>query len=293
MNIESFCELLERWGYRTVCGNSTYWAERSRGFFLNMPPYGIIDLDKDELARLFSQSEVLGLKYSTEPKGDGQLGAIYLLSDKSYNLTKLGRNTRRHTRRGLKMCRVERIGFDELKVKGMQANLDTLCRQKRDDPTFSQLRRWAGFCDAAGAVEGAGAWGAFVNDELAAFAVTFIIDDYCNILYEISCTSMLQYRVNLALMYTINQEMLGLPGINHISAGLTPIVNLPGLDTFKTRLGYRKRLVNFRVELRPWLSRLLLNPAGRGVLSLARRVVPDLDLLKRADGILSIALASR
>ena len=124
MNIESSCELLERWGYRTVCGNSTYWAQRSRAFFLDIPPYSIIDVDKDEMAELFSQPGVLGLKYSTEPKGGGQPGAIYLLSDESYDLTKLGRSTRRHTRRGLKMCRVEQIGFDELKVKGMQANLE-------------------------------------------------------------------------------------------------------------------------------------------------------------------------
>lgn len=99
---------------------------------------------------------MLGLKYSTKPQGNGQPGAIYLLSDKSYDLTKLGRSTRRHTRRGLAMCRVKRINFDELKAKGMQANLDTLCRQKRDDPAFSQPRRWACFCDAAGGVEGAG-----------------------------------------------------------------------------------------------------------------------------------------
>lgn len=64
------------------------------------------------------------------------------------------------------------------------------------------------------------------------------------------------------------------------------------LNRYKTRLGYEKRPVSFKVKLRPWLSRLLLNPAGWGALSLARRVAPDLDLLKRAEGILSVALAS-
>lgn len=293
MNIESFCELLERWGYRTVCGNSTHWAERSRGFFLNIPPYGIIDLDKDELAELFSQPGVLGLKYSTEPGGSGQPGVIYLLSDKSHDLTKVRHSMRQTIRRGLKRCRVEQIGFDKLKARGMQVNLDTLSRQKRDDPTFSQPRRWANFCDAAGAVDGAGAWGAFVAGELVAFAVTFIIDDCCSILYEMSRTDMMQLSVNPALIYTIHREMLALPGINHISGGPTSVVELPSLDTFKTRLGYEKQPVSFRVELRPWLDRLLLNQAGRGALKLARQVGPDLNLLKRATGILNIALASR
>lgn len=293
MNIQNFCELLECWGQRTVRGKSTYWTEMSRGLFLNLPPHDVIDLDEDEMARLFSQPGVLGLKYSTEPEGNGQPGGIYLLSDKSYDLTKIHRQTRQSIQRGLRTCRVEQIRFDELKAKGMQANLDSLSRQKREDPTFSQPERWANFCYAAGAIEGAGAWGAFVNDELAAYAVTFIIDDCCNILHEMSRTDMMKTHANSALFYTINREMLALPGINHISAGPTSILDLPGLDRYKTQLGYEKRPVHFKVKLRPWLSRLLLNPAGRGALSMAQRVVPDLDLLKRADGILRIALASR
>jgi hypothetical protein len=293
MNIGSFCELLERWGQRTIRGQSTYWTERSRGFFLNIPPYGVIELDEDETARLLSQPGVLGLKYSAEPQGDGQPGAIYLLSDESYDLTKLHRKARHSVRRGLETCRVEQIRFDELEAKGMRANLDTLSRQKRDDPTFSHPKRWANFCHAAGAIEGAGAWAAFVNDELAAYAVTFIVDDYCNILHEMSRTDMMGSHANPALIYTIHREMLALPGINHVSGGPTPILDLPRLDRYKARLGYEKRPVHFKVRLRPWLSRLLLNPATRGALSLAWRVAPDLDLLKRADGILSIALASR
>jgi hypothetical protein len=293
VNIENFCELLERWGHRTIRGKSTYWAEMSRGLFLNLPPYGIIDLGEDEMARLFSQPGVLGLKYSTEPQGDGQPGAIYLLSDKSYDLTKVHRKARHSIRQGLRTCRVKQISFDELEAKGMQANLDTLSRQKRDDPTFSQPERWANFCHVGGAIEGAGAWGAFVTGKLAAYAVTVIIDDYCNILYEMSRTDMMDSQANPTLIYTIHREMLALPGINHISGGPTSILDLPDLDRYKTRLGYEKRPVHFKVKLRPWLNRLLLNPAGQGTLSLARRVVPNLDLLKRADSILSIALASR
>jgi len=292
MNIENYCELLERWGQRTIHGQSTYWTERSRGIFLNLPPYSIIDLDEGEMVELLSQPGVLGLKYSSEPKGNGQPGAIYLLSDKSYDLTKLHKNTRHSVRRGLETCRVEQIRFDELKAKGMQANLDTLSRQKRDDPTFSRPEQWVNFCDAAAAVEGAGVWGAFVKDELAAYAVTFIIDDYCSILHEMSRTDMMQCHANPALIYTIHREVLAVPGINHISGGPTPILDLPTLDRYKTRFGYEKRPVHFRVKLRPWLGGLLLNPAGRGALSLARRVAPDLDVLKRADGILGIALAS-
>ena len=97
MNIENFCKLLELWGQRVIRGKYTYWAEMSWGLFLNIPPHGIIELDEDEMERLFSQPGMLGLKYSTEPRGNGQPGAIYLLSDKSYDLTKLGRSTRRHT----------------------------------------------------------------------------------------------------------------------------------------------------------------------------------------------------
>lgn len=54
------------------------------------------------------------------------------------------------------MCRVEQIGFDELKAKGMQANLDTLCRQKRGEPMSlveqaSAQPGWAGRTESGAA----------------------------------------------------------------------------------------------------------------------------------------------
>jgi hypothetical protein len=293
VNVEKLCELSERWGQRVIRGQSTYWTDRGRGFFLNLPPYGVIDLDEGEKARLLGQPGVWGLKYSTEPKGKGQPGAIYLLSDKSYHLSELGRRGRRSVRKGLRECRVEHISFDELKAKGMPANLDTLSRQKRRDPALSQPGRWASFCDAAAAVEGAGAWAAFYKDELAAYAITFITDDYGNVLQEMSRTDMMKTQANAALWYTINREMLAMPGINHVSAGPTSILDLPGIEQFKTQLGYEKRPVHFQVKLRPWMRSLLLNQAAWSALRLAQRVVPDVDLLKRAEGILGIARASR
>jgi hypothetical protein len=188
---------------------------------------------------------------------------------------------------------VGQISFDELKAKGVKASLDTLARHRQKDPKFSDPGRWANFCDAGATVEGAGVWGAFVGDDLAAYAVTFIVDDHCSVLYEMSRSDMMSSQPNAALWYTINREMLALPAIGCVSAGPTSILDLPGLEEFKTRLGYRKRPVHFRVALRPRLGGLLLNPVAVSALNLTRRFAPQLDLLRRADGILSIALASR
>lgn len=54
------------------------------------------------------------------------------------------------------MCRVEQIGFDGLKAKGMQANLDTLCQQKRGEPMSlaeqaSAQPGWAGHTESGAA----------------------------------------------------------------------------------------------------------------------------------------------
>ena len=292
MNVENLCELQERWGQRVIRGKSTCWTERGRGFFLNIPPYVTMELDEDEKADLLGQPGVLGLKYSAEPGGKGKPGAIYLLSDKSYDVARLHRRARRSIRKGLRECTVEQISTDELKVKGVEASLDTLARHRQNDPTFSDPRRWASFCDAAAAVEGVGVWGAFVGDDLAAYAITFIVDDCCNILYEMSQTELMRFQPNAALFYTINREMLALPAIDCVSAGPMSILDLPGIEQFKTQLGYEKRPVHFRVALRPRLERLLLSSAALGALRLARRAAPKHDLLGRADGILSIALVS-
>ena len=44
-------------------------------------------------------------------------------------------------RKGLRHCQVRPMGFDELHALGMPLNLDSLARQGRDEPIFSDLVR--------------------------------------------------------------------------------------------------------------------------------------------------------
>jgi len=292
MNVENFRLFLELQGRKVIESESGYWHDTGRSIYLSFPYHATIEPSKEEIEELFHKHRLLGLKYSTD-KDMGKPAALYVICDKSFDFKNLHRKTKSGVRKGLKRCHVERIDFDYLREHGMPLNLDTLKRQGRDDPLFSRPDRWARFCEAGKRVEGAGAWGAFVDGQLAAYQVTFIIDDYCHVLHRMSRTKFLRCHPNEALDYTVIREMISSPGINCVACGLQSILDLPGLDGYKLRMGYQKRRVNFVVVLHPLLEPLLLGRLGEGLLGVAGRLAPDNDTLKRVIATVNIARWSR
>jgi len=292
MNVENFRLFLELQGRKVIESESGYWHDTGRSIYLSFPYHATIEPSKEEIEELFRKHRPLGLKYSTD-KNVGRPAALYVVRDKSYGPKDLHSMAKRGLKKGLRLCRVERIDFDYLREHGMPLNLDTLKRQGRDDPLFSRPDRWARFCEAGKRVEGASAWGAFVDGQLAAYQITFIIDDYCHVLHRMSRTKFLRCHPNEALDYTVIREMLSTPGIHCVSAGLQSILDLPGLDRYKLRMGYQKRRMNFVVVLHPLLEPLLLGRLGEGLLGVAGRLAPDNDALKRVIATVDIARWSR
>jgi len=292
MNVENFRLFLELQGRKVIESESGYWHDTGRSIYLSFPYHATIEPSKEEIEELFRKHRPLGLKYSTD-KNVGRPAALYVVRDKSYGPKDLHSMAKRGLKKGLRLCRVERIDFDYLREHGMPLNLDTLKRQGRDDPLFSRPDRWARFCEAGKRVEGASAWGAFVDGQLAAYQITFIIDDYCHVLHRMSRTKFLRCHPNEALDYTVIREMISSPGINCVACGLQSILDLPGLDGYKLRMGYQKRRMNFVVVLHPLLEPLLLSRLGEGLLGVAGRLAPDNDALKRVIATVDIARWSR
>jgi hypothetical protein len=292
VNLDKFRQFLELTGHRVIQGAGGLWCEMVPMFYENIPFYQTINPCQAELDMLFRDHRVLGIKYRTREGNKGKRECIYVC-DKPYDMKSVHPKMRSKVRQGLRNCVVREVDFGYLHQHGLPLNRDTLERQNRDDTTFSQPARWAQFCDAGKRVEGASAWGAFVGDQLAAYMVTFITGEYCNILYQCSSTDLLPTKANNALTYVATREILSSSTITYVSYGQSSIRgDQEGLDEYKTRLGYKKRPVNFVVVLHPLLKLFLVGRLGNGLLGLLNRIARDHDVLKRARGIVDIAKQS-
>lgn len=293
MNLDKFREFLELTGHNIIESPSSLWCEMVPRFYESIPFYQTINPCQAEIDMLFRNHQMLGVKYRMHEGKKGKRGCIYICGEKPYDLKALHPKTRNKVRQGLKNCVVREIDFGLLHEHGLPLNRDTLKRQGRDDATFSQRSQWAQFCEAGKRAEGASAWGAFVGDRLAAYMVTFITGQYCNMLYQCSSTDLLPTKANHALTYVVTREMLSSSTINYVSYGRSSIRgDLDGLDEYKTRLGYEKRPVDFVVVLHPLAELLLVGRLGNGLLGLLSRIARDNDYLKRIKGIVEIAKES-
>lgn len=289
MNVNNYREFLERIGYHVVESESGYWFNLGPAFYENIPPFALISPSESEVDDLLWRHRMAGIKYCVDVDKAGRPSFLYVCEDKSYDLSNVQPRMRSIIRKGLKKCHARQIDFDYLYKYGMQLNRDTLARQRRSDSTFTDPAKWRQFCQAGRQVDGALTWGAFVGDELAAYMVAFIIDGYSNYLHQMSRTDLLPSRANHVLTYVATQEMLSRPDIHCVAHGQESIRNLPGLDEYKMRMGYRKRPMRYVVRLHPLVKSVMLGPAGRLALRGLERLVPDNDLLLRTRGIVSIA----
>jgi hypothetical protein len=293
MNTENYMEFMKAIGHRIISSSSGYWLDVNKSFFECIPPFQVISPSQSEVTALFRQHYLIGLKYCAPPDHNGKPSWIYTCENKEYDLKAVHPKMRNKIRQGMRNCTVRPIGFDYLYDHGMALNQDTLKRQNRQDAMFSEMNRWARLCQAGKEAEGAGVWGAFVKDQLAAYMITFRINEYANILHQMSKTELLGSHANNVLGFVATREMLASPGIKTVSYGQASIRRLPGLEEYKVRLGYKKESMRYVVVIHPLLEPIILSEFGKKILSKLKRYRPEHDILKQISGIVDIATHSK
>jgi hypothetical protein len=291
MNVERFCEFLERLGHHTVKSESGWWFNAGPGLYESIPPFALIGPSEQEIRRLLWRPDVMGVKYyaDIDQTPAGKPSFLYVVEDESYDLSHLQSKVRRRIKRYLDQCEVRQFDFDRLYETGMPLNQDTLARQKRTDPMFDSEAGWKQFCEAGRDVEGAQVWGAFVDGELAAYMMAFVIDGYCNCLYQMSWSKYLDMRVNHILTFRATQQMIALPYVHCVSQGHETVRDIEGLDTYKIRMGFTKRPLRQVVKLHPAVRLALMSPPGQWALDALMQRRPDNDFLIRLRGVLEFA----
>jgi len=164
-------------------------------------------------------------------------------ASKPYNLLSLHKKARNQTRRGLENCKVTKIGWDLLTKEGMKINKSSLSRQKRKgfpNPIFTNEKFWAHDCKCCEKFVDIEAWGAFADNNLAAYCTIQIYNDKrARIRSAMSDTHYLNFYPNNALIFTVTENMLSKPNIEFVTYGEQSSDS--ALEHFKENMGFSKR----------------------------------------------------
>lgn len=262
---DHYAGFLERIGHRVRNVGGLWWYNTSRGVYTSVP------CDRDFDASALPVKDILGRDGVVARFGcsleQGISSYRLVCDDRNYHVEQLRGWTRNQVKRSLEICQTEQIEFNVLERHGISLNADTLLRQGRKIPANLETY-WQSYFREAGKTEGAETWGTFVDGQLAAYLISFTIEDIANILIVRSSAAHLKKCPNNALLYRFLHDRLRDDAIREVRIGYASIqTGLDSLDQFKLRMGFRMAPAGQRVEiagwLRPFVNRFTTTPACR------------------------------
>ncbi|MHC4635974.1 MAG: hypothetical protein ACYTBV_00560 [Planctomycetota bacterium] len=251
-------EFFERLGHNIVRSQSSWWYEVQPKVLLTLPYYKPINPPNDEIKELIIKYKLRALRYPTALDSFGFLSDITVNTNKNYDLSSLHQKARNQTRRGLENCLVKQIDFDYLYKSGMKLNRDTATRQERKSQ-FCDDNYWKKYCQAGKSTEGASAWGAFINNELASFLISLRTENkWQEWVVNHSSTELRNKYPNNALVFTVAQHFFQNEDCEGICYGLGSLEETAYLDHFKNRMGWQIKPIKQRLVFSNFLKCLFL-----------------------------------
>lgn len=259
MNPDNFAEFLARQGHHVIRTETCYWYDAQPRFYFYYPYHRLITPSEDELKSLLWGVPSFGVRYFTPMDHIGKESFMIVCEDKNYDFPSLDpKSARRETHKGLENFEIRQMDFKELATLGSSLDYDTLVRQGR--ATRGQEKDFRLYCSAADGLDGFEAWGAFKGNNLAAFMVTFQMEDHSTILQQGSATNYLPLYPNNALVYYVTKMKLASPEVNAVNYGPQSLDAPESLDKFKHRMGFRKRPMKqvfvFNPVIKPFIGSL-------------------------------------
>lgn len=291
MNAEIYAEWLRRNGKRVIRTQSSYWHSNGLGAFQAFPYHWLIDPSEDELSEFLIENGGVALRYSLpQDNAKGCLSHAIVFEGENYDFENLGHRTRKNTRRGLKNCRVEPISFELLARDGWELRRDTLERQQRDLKVTADS--WRSRYLAASDLPGFQAWGAYADSQLAAYLVTFRMEDCISVVDQQSHREYLDLNVNNAITFVVTQDALRQPGIRRVHYGVESLDAPERVSEFKFHMAFIAKPMRQRVVLRPHLA-LVANRWTYKLVSVISSWRPSDRRFSKAKGMLRICLAEK
>lgn len=267
MSKEGYKKFLEDMGHRVVCSSGVYWFNVHPHVYTCFPFNAVLNPKDIKLQEILG-SDGWFVRYSC-PIETGRPSFRVICDEKNYDLETLTGKARNQTRRGLENCEVRQLDFKEIAVHGMKLNRETMIRQGREIPPDFEAS-WKKYYQYAAKAEGAETWGAFCENNLAAYLIAFRIDGVSNILVVRSAIEYLKQYSNNALLYTYNKHILTETDMSEVSIGFESIQgDKETLDHFKKGLGFRQLEVGQRIEASNMIRLFMKGPVITSTLKFA------------------------
>jgi len=286
--VRDYVTQLRKTGITILPGaNETFWVRHEVGAMMRMPTFSLATPNPRELNEALLRGRAACISYILAADEQHPRNAwLYVSSDNTYSLEKLGKGTKSSVRRGLKSLRVEPVDPDKLLERGLQAFCDTRKRVGLNDGTEKEFRRRFA---QRGRLAGHAFVGAWCEDHLVAFLSMIDVDDWVEIEGSFSLSAFLKHYPNDTLLFSVLIDYLVKRAKRLVSYGLSSIQSdgsETGLHAFKTKIGFEAIAVHRVFVLHP-LLRPFANSITRWGVNVGLRLFPGSRVLKKAGGVLA------
>lgn len=243
-------------GFKVYSSQSTDWCEIQRGMLISIPFHRLVQPTIDELEQVLDSSGAIGLRYPTSNDNYGFESNLMFCRSAGYGFQHLLHRARNQVKKGQKYFTIKQVDFTELAEAGLQLNRKTCQRQNRDDPKTRQSY-WEKFCEAGRETKGAVAFGAYYENQLAAYLIVLETATAAELIVQSSDSDLLALSPNNVLTFAVTQHYLGDLGMGlPVCYGLQSLEKTESLDRYKISMGYQpesiKQSFYFRESVR-WL----------------------------------------
>lgn len=235
----ALADFYELRGFKVLEFQGTYWTPFRPGspFLMSFPENATVQAAGGEVAEFLARNGSWAARYPTAGQ-HGTPSGYYVFRQKCYGLEQLEASVRRSVRKGLERCRIVRLSPSDLRVAALEINQQTLARQERNEPEFSNPAQWGRFLDAVEKVPAIQLTGALVDGRLMSYSVDCRDGAWTYGLHQFSRNECRKDFVNYALDFHLAQQAAEDPEVVGMTNGPVPVRPAEGLHAYKTRMGY-------------------------------------------------------
>lgn len=252
MNTDAYVEFANAQGICVRQCGGVWWMRIKPWYWVSVPWHMNQSPQTGHMGIVTGLGALAGYQYPCSTGEANAAWGLLVCRDKSYSMASLGAKVRNAVKQGLERCRVEQIDWNLLLREGIDINRSALERQqwKGDHSAYTANSKWAQMIRACQeyADYGVTAWGALVDGQLAAYAISVEVDRWVYLTNFMSHSEFLHARPNNAIAYTVLSHELASDKVDAVTLGLS--AEKESLNCFKRRMGF----VEERQPLYRWIN---------------------------------------
>ena len=170
--------------------------------------------------------------------------------DKQYDIDNIkSSRARRGIRKGLDNCEVKKINSQIFPDLAYDIYFNSMRSYGIGELKILSRENYGKYIDRLSKYQGYELWGAFVEDNLAAFAACVVLGDAVAFGSTKSNPEMHRYNPNNALFYEMTRYYLSCKNISYVTNGHRTLLHDTSIDEFLIRLGFRKIFCRLNLQL--------------------------------------------